>query len=114
VERKKIQKSIIQARTCEISFPFSLNYSKKMPYFIFIYSIMLSNFDLEGIAQHYNFPLSVLMKDELVNRKPKSGKYIINLQSSTSGNETHWLSMEIRGKNCFYMDSFGIIHQKKS
>jgi hypothetical protein len=29
---------------------------------------MLFNFDLEHIAQHYEFPLTVLMKDELVNQ----------------------------------------------
>jgi hypothetical protein len=70
---------------------------------------MLNNFELEHIAQHYNFPLSVLMKDELVNHKPKSGNYIINLESSTSDNGTYWLSIKIDGKNCFYQDSFGII-----
>jgi hypothetical protein len=84
-----------------------------MPYFIFIYSIMLSNFELEDIAQHYNFPLTVLMKNELVNHKPKSGNYIINLQSSTSGNGTHWMSMKISNKQCFYQDSFGIAPPKE-
>ena len=59
---------------------------------------MLSNFDLEHIAQHYNFPLTVLMKDELKNHKPKSSK------SSSQGNGTHWLSLFIRNKQCFYMD----------
>jgi hypothetical protein len=70
---------------------------------------MLNNFELEYIAQHYNFPLAVLMKDELVNHKTKTGNYIINLESSSQGNGTHWLSAKIDGKNCFYMDSFGII-----
>jgi hypothetical protein len=74
---------------------------------------MLNNFELEEIAQHYGFSLSVLMKDELVNHKAKSGNYIINLESSTSGNGTHWLSIKIDGKNCFYMDSFGIIPPKE-
>ncbi len=74
---------------------------------------MLSNFDLEHIAHHYGFPISILMKDELVNLKPKSGNYIINLESSTSGNGTHWLSAKIDGKNCFYQDSFGILPPKE-
>jgi len=74
---------------------------------------MLSNFDLEHIAQHYGFPLSVLMKDELVNHKPKSGNYIINLESSSQGNGTHWLSLFVRNKQCFYQDSFGIIPPKE-
>jgi hypothetical protein len=74
---------------------------------------MLSNFDLEHIAQHYGFPLIVLMKDELVNHKPKSGNYIINLQSSTSGSGTHWMSIKISNKQCFYQDSFGVAPPKE-
>ncbi len=74
---------------------------------------MLNNFELENIAQHYNFPLTVLMKDELVNHKAKTGNYIINLESSSQGNGTHWLSSKIDGKNCFYQDSFGIIPPKE-
>jgi hypothetical protein len=74
---------------------------------------MLSNFELEHIAQHYGFSLTVLMKDELVNHKPKSGNYIINLESSSQGNGTHWLSLFVRNKQCFYQDSFGIIPPKE-
>jgi hypothetical protein len=74
---------------------------------------MLSNFDLEEIAQHYGFPLTVLMKDELKSHKPKTGNYIINLQSSTSGNGTHWMSMKISNKQCFYQDSFGVAPPKE-
>jgi hypothetical protein len=53
------------------------------------------------------------MKDQLVNHKPKNGNYIINLESSSQGNGTHWLSIKIDGKNCFYQDSFGIIPPKE-
>jgi hypothetical protein len=74
---------------------------------------MLTNFDLEEISQHYNFDLIVVMKDELVNHTPKSGNYIINLQSSYEGNGTHWTMLSIRGKKCFYQDSFGIISPKE-
>jgi hypothetical protein len=81
--------------------------------YIFIHSIMLSNFDLEHIAQHYGFPLTVVMKDELKNHKPKSGNYIINLESSSQGNGTHWMSMKISNNHCFYQDSFGIIPPKE-
>jgi hypothetical protein len=52
------------------------------------------------------------MKDELKNHKPKSGNYIINLQSSTRSG-THWLSTKIVGKNCFNMDSFRKIPPKE-
>jgi hypothetical protein len=74
---------------------------------------MLSNFDLEHIVQHYRFPPTFFMKDELVNHKPKSGNYIINLESSTSGSGTHWMSMKVSNKQCFYQDSFGIIPPKE-
>jgi hypothetical protein len=74
---------------------------------------MLNNFELEHIAQHYGFPLTVVMKDELVNHKPKSGNYIINLESSSQGNGTHWMSLGIHNKQCFYQDSFGIIPPKE-
>ena len=46
---------------------------------------MLSNFDLERLANFYHLPLvAVEMKDELPS-KVKDGCYIINLQSSTVG-----------------------------
>jgi hypothetical protein len=70
---------------------------------------MLTNVDITEIAQHYGFQLSgVYMKDELSHIKPQAGNYVINLQSSTEGNGTHWVAMIIQGKNCFYSDSFGI------
>jgi hypothetical protein len=72
---------------------------------------MLSNFDLEGLSEHYGFPLnSVVMKDELKSLKPpKNGNYIVNLESSTNGNGSHWLALLIRDKKCFYCDSFGVL-----
>jgi hypothetical protein len=72
---------------------------------------MLSNFDLKELSEHYGFPLTqVLMKDEMKSLKPpKNGNYIINLQSSTQGNGTHWICLAIRGKNSFYCDSFGVL-----
>jgi hypothetical protein len=72
---------------------------------------MLSNFDLEELSEHYGFPLnSVVMKDEMKSLKPpKNANYIINLQSSTQGNGTHWLAILIRDKKCFYCDSFGVL-----
>ena len=68
---------------------------------------MLSNFDLEDLAMFYNLPLvAVTMKDELPT-KVKDGCYIINLQSSTSGNGTHWLGLFIHKNNAYFFDSFG-------
>ena len=51
---------------------------------------MLSNFDLEKLAGFYKLPLiGIHMKNEMP-KKPVDGCYIINLQSSTQGNGTHW------------------------
>jgi hypothetical protein len=71
---------------------------------------MLTNFEIEDIANHYGLNINaVVMKDELVNYKPKSGNYIINLQSSSQGNGSHWIALCIQDKYCFYCDSFGVI-----
>ena len=68
---------------------------------------MLSNFDLERLAEFYNLPLvAITMKDELPE-KVEDGCYIINLQSSTSGNGTHWLGLFIHKNNAYYFDSYG-------
>ena len=68
---------------------------------------MLSNFDLEDISKTYNVPLvSVCMKDELSN-KVVDGNYIINLQSSSQGNGSHWTGLIIENKDAFFFDSFG-------
>jgi hypothetical protein len=69
---------------------------------------MLSNFDLEELPEHYGLPLTqVLMKDEMKSLKPpKNGNYIVNLQSSTQGNGSHWLAILVRDKKCIYVDSF--------
>ena len=68
---------------------------------------MLSNFDLEDISKTYNVPLvSVCMKDELPN-KVVNGNYIINLESSTAGQGTHWCSLIIKNDDAYFQDSFG-------
>ena len=50
---------------------------------------MLSNFDIEEIANHYNIDVKIIMKDELKYMKPINTNYIINLESSMMGNGTH-------------------------
>jgi len=68
---------------------------------------MLSNFDLERLAEFYNLPLvAITMKDELP-ATIKEGCYIINLQSSTAGQGSHWLGLFIHKNNAYYFDSFG-------
>jgi hypothetical protein len=46
------------------------------------------------------------MKNELPV-KIKDGNYIINLQSSTQGDGTHWTALIIRNDTALYFDSFG-------
>ena len=70
---------------------------------------MLSNFDIEEIANHYNLDVQIIMKDELKNMKPINTNYIINLESSTMGNGTHWMALKIQDKNCVYCDSYGFL-----
>ena len=68
---------------------------------------MLSNFELERLANFYRLPLvTICMKDEL-SKSVKDGCYIINLQSSTSGSGTHWTALFIVREYAYYFDSFG-------
>ena len=68
---------------------------------------MLSNFDLERLAEFYHLPLvAITTKDELP-AKVEDGCYIINLQSSTSGNGTHWLALFIHKNIAYFFDSYG-------
>ena len=68
---------------------------------------MLSNFDLEKICKFYKLPIvSISMKDELPSTI-KDGCYIVNMQSSSQGNGTHWVALFVYKFNAFYFDSFG-------
>lgn len=70
---------------------------------------MLSNFDLEDIAEQMNLDLiGVYSKDQLPSNKI-AGSYIINLQDSDDGNGTHWVSFKIfDNAKCCYFDPFGM------
>ena len=70
---------------------------------------MLSNFDIEEIANHYQIPIVVVMKDELKNIKLINTNYIVNLESSKDGNGTHWMGLKIENKECVYFDSYGML-----
>ena len=68
---------------------------------------MINNFDLEKLAKFYKLPLvSICMKDELP-MTPTEGCYIVNMQSSTLGQGTHWISFFFFKNICYYFDSFG-------
>jgi len=57
---------------------------------------MLTNFDIERIANKLDLPIvGVYSKDELANVKKKIGSYYINMQDSDKGSGTHWVLAKI-------------------
>ena len=69
----------------------------------------MSNFDIEEIANRYNVDVAIVMKDELKNIKPINTNYIIYFGSSSMGNGTHWMGLNIENKNCVCFDSYGML-----
>lgn len=49
------------------------------------------------------------MKNELAGIKPRNGNFIMNLESSTEENGTHWFKLTVESSNSFYFDSFGVV-----
>jgi hypothetical protein len=79
---------------------------------------MLTNVDLIRLAKELKINLvGVCSKDELKLIKPRVGGYIINLENSTDGVGTHWLSMVLYQDDndikCLYFDSYGVIFPKE-
>jgi len=69
---------------------------------------MLSNLQIEAICRKNKIKLNgVFSKDELRLIDPRPGNYIINLQSRTAGNGTHWLALVIGQGQAYYQDPFG-------
>jgi hypothetical protein len=70
---------------------------------------MITNFELEDIANSRDLDLiGVFSKDDLPIKKI-SGSYIINLQNQDDGNGTHWVVFKIfSNRDCCYFDSFGM------
>ena len=70
---------------------------------------MLSNFELEDMCSELRIPLiRVCMKDELPN-SVQNGGYIINLDSSTHSDGTHWTAMVVKDNEAQFFDPFGVI-----
>ncbi len=68
----------------------------------------LTDEDLFKLAISYDIDLiDVVMKDKLDIMYPFPGFYIINLQSSSQGNGTHWVALIIAKGVSYYFDSFG-------
>ena len=71
---------------------------------------MISNLNIEEIANNYNRNVVVVMKDELKNIHPASYEnYNINLQLSNIGNGSHWMALTLENKQSFYFDSYGYL-----
>ena len=51
--------------------------------------------------------------DEVVNYKPIDRNYIIDLESSSKGNRTHWLATKIMEKHCMHFHSYGMFPPEK-
>ena len=67
----------------------------------------LSNYEIEDVARHYGINLiDCCMKDELPNIV-KNGYYIINLESSSQGDGTHWTTLIVQPNIAVFFDSFG-------
>jgi hypothetical protein len=53
--------------------------------------------------------IDICMKDELAKKRPKNGGYIVNMQSSTQGDGTHWTGLYIKNDKGCYFDPFGAL-----
>ena len=71
---------------------------------------MISNYDLQELGTFFHIPVIVCMKDELKFSKPSPiSNFVINLESSSQGNGSHWLALCIKNKDCSYFDSYGML-----
>jgi len=70
---------------------------------------MISNFELEDLADKRNLDLiGVFSKDRMPNEK-QVGSYIINMQNEDDGSGTHWVAIKLfKTRKCCYFDSFGV------
>ena len=69
----------------------------------------LSDKEIQVILKYHGIKINgIFMKDEFP-KNPKVGFYIINLQSSTDGNGTHWCSLYYYPSMSIYFDAFGFV-----
>lgn len=70
---------------------------------------MLSNFDLEEMAEKDKLDLIGVFSKDLMPTERVAGSYIINLQNYEDGGGTHWTACKIfTNKKACYFDSFGM------
>jgi hypothetical protein len=69
---------------------------------------MLTNFDLEDIAEKDGLDLIGVFSKNMLPMERIAGSYIINLQNYEDGDGTHWVACKIfTNKKCCYFDPFG-------
>jgi len=69
---------------------------------------MLTNFDLEDIAEKDGLDLIGVFSKNMLPMERIAGSYIINLQNYEDGDGTHWVACKIfPNKKCCYFDPFG-------
>jgi hypothetical protein len=70
---------------------------------------MLSNFDLEDMAEKDKLDLIGVFNKDMLPKERVMGSYIVNLQNYADGNGTHWVAFKIfDNKKCCFFDSFGL------
>lgn len=72
---------------------------------------LTTNHQLEKLAKKFNIPLNaVVSKDQLNYMIPQKGGYIVNMEDSTEGDGSHWVSIWFNkiDEPALYFDSFGI------
>lgn len=69
----------------------------------------LSNFQIDRYYKDEPRYGGCYSKDQLVNRSPDNKFWVVNLQSSTDGDGTHWLLVsDLDPSCCLYVDPYGI------
>lgn len=70
---------------------------------------MLTNFDLEDMAEQMNLDLIGVFSKDMLPKERVAGSYIVNLQDYDDGDGTHWVSFKIfDNAKCCYFDPFGM------
>jgi hypothetical protein len=73
----------------------------------------LSNSDIDEILKNYKIDYNGIFQKDCLPKKLLNGFYIINLQSSSDGNGTHWLSLyKVNDGYSIYFDSMGFLPPK--
>lgn len=67
----------------------------------------ITNVDLEKILRRLSIKIRGIYSKDHLPHHLRDGFYIINLQSSSEGNGTHWCCLLKHGRSNFWFDSFG-------